>query len=174
MRKALVVIDMQEGFINNNTRNLVGRMNKFIDEHKNGFEVIIATQYVNHEKTPCYIFEGWKDCMKGTKEANVIDSVLHRVDCVIEKDVYSCWNDKLVDILRKHNTDKVYFIGVNTGCCVLHSAFDAYNDLQDCAVIEDLCGSTSGLNSHRAAIQVLRECITEQRVIKSEHFNEED
>lgn len=173
MNKALIIVDMQYGFMNDNTKGLEQKMSKFIDEHKNDFEVIIATQYVNHEKTPCYVFEGWKDCMKGTKEANIVDSILRRVDFVIEKDVYSCWGDKIVSILKEHKIDKVYFMGVNTGCCVLHSVFDAYNDLQDCAVIEDLCGSTSGENSHKAAIQIIRECITKQRVIKSEHFDKE-
>lgn len=174
MRRALVIIDMQEGFINNNTINLIDKMKEFIDSHVKDFEIVIATQYINHTKTPCYIFEGWDKCMAGTKEANVVSELASRSDYVVQKDVYSCWNNKLVDILKKHNIDKVYFIGVNTGCCVLHSAFDAYNALQDCAVIEDLCGSTTSVNSHRAAIQVLRECITRQKVITTEQFDKEE
>lgn len=45
---------------------------------------------------------------------------------------------------------------------MLHSAFDFYNDLVDCSVIEDLCGSTSGIREQEAALIVLRSCITEE------------
>lgn len=48
-------------------------------------------------------------------------------------------------------------IRLNTGCCVLHSVFDSYNDLVDSVVIEDLCGSTFGNNSHECDIQILKE-----------------
>ena len=51
---------------------------------------------------------------------------------------------------------------------MLHSAFDFYNDLADCSVIEDLCGSTSGIREHEAALIVLRSCITEERVVTAE------
>ena len=51
---------------------------------------------------------------------------------------------------------------------MLHSAFDFYNDLVDCSVIEDLCGSTSGIREHEAALIVLRSCITEERVVTAD------
>jgi nicotinamidase-related amidase len=174
MNKALIIVDMQYGFMNDNTKHLENKAIKFIDGNKDKFKIIIATQYVNHEKSPCYIFEGWKDCMNGTQESKVLSSIYSRSDIVISKDIYSCWNEQIKNKMKELNIDKVYFIGVNTGCCVLHSAFDAYNDLQDCAVIEDLCGSTSGENSHKAAIQILRECITKQRVITIKQFEEEE
>ena len=162
MTRALVVVDMQYGFMNKNTDYLENKIAEFIDDNKDKFDIVIATQYVNNENSPCYKFEGWKQCMTGTHEAEVIDSIKQRADVIIPKDVYSCWN-KISDIVK--GADKVYFVGVNTGCCVLHSVFDAYNDLQDCTVISNLCGSTSGFGSHLAALQVLKECITEQRVM---------
>ena len=174
MRKALVIVDMQYGFINNITEHLVNRICDFVDKNREHFDLVIATQYVNNENTPCYLFEGWKDCMEGTEEANIVDNIISRADHTFKKDVYSCWGNELVDTIKEHHIDKVYFVGVNTGCCVLHSAFDAYNSLQDCAVIEDLCGSTSGDESHKAAIKVLKECITKQRVITVEQFIKEE
>ena len=64
--------------------------------------------------------------------------------------------------------DMIYFAGVNTGCCVLHSVYDCYNDVVECRVIEDLCGSTSGHELHREAIDVIKSCITDGRVISSD------
>ena len=174
MKKALVIVDMQYGFMNTNTKYLEKEICGFIDNYKDDFDIIAATQYVNSEDTPCYKFEGWKECMAGSHDAEVLDSIKQRVSVVIPKGVYSCWLELVDNNICTPYFDKIYFVGVNTGCCVLHSAFDAYNNLQDCAVISDLCGSTSGYGSHLAALQVLRECITKQRVIEADKFKEEN
>ena len=84
---------------------------------------------------------------------------------VFDKDKYSCWNEEMKVFVRENKIKKIYFAGVNTGCCVLNSILDCYNDLVDCAVVEELCGSTSGIEEHEAALTVLRSCITEERVI---------
>lgn len=84
--------------------------------------------------------------------------------------VYSCWNNELKNYLKENFINRVVFVGVNTGCCVLHSAFDSYNDLFETMVISDLCGSTSGRESHEAALKILGECITKERVITTKQY----
>lgn len=167
-----LIIDMQNGFINNHTEGLVEKIHDFqtdIADHV----ITAGTRYVNHDHTACYVFEGWKSCMAGTKEAEVVPELWGCMQRVFDKDKYSCWNEEMKAFIRDNKVKKVYFAGVNTGCCVLHSAMDFYNDLVDCAVIEDLCGSTSGKEEHEAALVVLRSCITKQRVITAEAAYEE-
>ena len=162
-----LIIDMQNGFINKFTENLVGKIRDFQNRIKD--RVITAgTRYVNHEHTACYLFEGWKSCMNGSEEAEIVPALRDSLVKVFAKDKYSCWNDEMKEFVQENGIEKIYFAGVNTGCCVLHSAFDCYNDLVDCAVIEDLCGSTSGVEEHEAALVVLRSCITKERVITAE------
>ena len=103
--------------------------------------------------------------MAGTKEAEIVPALCGCMAKVFDKDKYSCWNEEMKAFVRENEIEKIYFAGVNTGCCVLNSVLDCYNDLVDCAVIEDLCGSTSGEEEHEAALTVLRSCITEERVI---------
>lgn len=166
-RKALVVIDMQMGFMNEHTAHLEQKIRDYIDEHREEFYVIIGTKYINNENTACYIFEKWTQCMAGTVETYLVPKVSSKVEKIFEKSVYSCYSAEFKEYLKAMQIEEVYMCGVNTGCCVLHSAFDAYNDLVSCYVIADLCGSTSGNQSHECALQVLRECITEQRVVNS-------
>ena len=162
-----LIIDMQNGFVNKYTSGLD---RKILDFHEmiKGRALTAGTRYVNHEHTACYVFEGWKDCMAGTKEAEIIPTLVPIMEKVFDKDKYSCWNEEMRQYLRDNNVEKVYFAGVNTGCCVLHSAFDFYDDLVDCTVIEDLCGSTSGVKEHEEGIAVLRSCITKERVVTAE------
>ena len=167
-----LIIDMQNGFINSYTENLVGKIRDFQNRIKD--RVITAgTRYVNHEHTACSLFEGWKSCMNGSEEAEIVPELRDSMVKVFAKDKYSCWNDEMKEFVQENGVEKIYFAGVNTGCCVLNSVLDCYNDLVDCAVIEDLCGSTSGTREHEAALTVLRSCITDARVITSERACEE-
>lgn len=167
MRNCLVIVDMQNGFINEHTEHLINIIEKFIKDKGTEFTDIVGTRYINHKNTACYIFEGWKECMKGTEEADIVEQLKPYISRVFDKDKYSCWNKEFRDYVEINEFDKLYFIGVNTGCCVLHSILDAYNDLQDSCIISDLCGSTKGKESHENSLSILREIITEQRVIES-------
>ena len=111
--------------------------------------------------------------MAGSEEAEVVPMLRESMVKVFDKDKYSCWNDEMKAFVREYGIKKIYFAGVNTGCCVLNSVLDCYNDLVDCAVIEDLCGSTSGMKEHEAALTVLRSCITDERVVTTEKAYEQ-
>lgn len=167
MNTALIIVDIQYAFVKPDSV-LVDKILDFVN--KGSFSLVIGTRYVNSTKTACYRFEGWTKCMEGTKDADIIKSIDDACDFTVSKDKYSCWNEHLLKILKMYNIDRIVFCGVNTGCCVLASAFDSYNDLWDTIVIEDLCDSTSGKKSHEAGIQILRECITKNRVITSEQY----
>lgn len=162
-----LIVDMQKGFINQFTEDLVWKIRDF--QHRIAERVITAgTRYVHHERTACYLFERWKNCMEGTEEAEIVPELRDGMERVFDKDKYSCWNEEMQIYVRENEITKIYFAGVNTGCCVLHSVLDCYNDLVECAVIEDLCGSTSGSEEHENALAVLRNCITEKRVVTAE------
>lgn len=168
MNTALIIIDMQNGFMNEYTKDLISKITKFVSEEN--FYPIIGTKYINNENTACHIFEGWNDCWKGSDESELVHEVDELCDIVVEKSKYSCWNDTFEQLLKYFSIDKLVFCGVNTGCCVLASAFGAYDDVWDVTVIEDLCASTSGVSSHEAGIQILKECITKERVITVEDY----
>ena len=172
-RIMIAVIDMQNGFVNEYTEGIDRKILDFLEAIKEKDVCVVGTRYVNHEHTPCYVFEGWKDCMEGTKETQVLDKLRPSLQRIFDKDKYSCWNGEMKQFVKEQGIEKIYFTGVNTGCCVLHSAFDCYNDLVDCSVIEDLCGSTSGPAEHEAALVVLRSCITKERVVTAGQAVEE-
>ncbi len=172
-RAAVVIVDMQTGFCNQWTDHLAERMTSFLEEIEDTGTPVVGTRYINHERTACYQFEGWKECMAGSPETEIQPVLRPYLQRIFDKDRFSCWDSKMKRFLREQDVDKVYFAGVNTGCCVLNSVFDCYNDLMDCAVIADLCGSTSGPREHDAALVVLRSCITKERVLSAQEAAEE-
>lgn len=169
-QSALVIVDMQKEFINRNTKDVPGRIEKFLEKRADAFSLIIGTQYVNHEGTACYQYEGWKKCMVGDDGTELCHELREYMDCVVQKDKYTCYTDEFQKILKQHGIKKVYFCGVNTGCCVLHSVLDCYEDVMDCYVISDLCGSTSGKHYHDISIDLLGTLITKERLISSDEI----
>lgn len=163
MKKALVIIDMQYGFMRNGVETLVDPIYKYAAS--NNFDEIIGFRYVNNKNTACYKFGNWKRCMAGTKEAEIIPKLKNICTKIFEKSKYSCYTPEFVDYMKEKGIDTLYLVGVNTECCVLHTAFDAYDALMECRVIENLCGSTGGVEMHNYAIRILKDCITEKRVL---------
>ena len=149
-RSALIVVDMQKVFINDQTKKVLERIKTFLTRKDRLFSCVIGTQYVNNKNTACYQYEGWKECMEGVK-----------------KDKYTCYTEEFLKILKDNHINKVFFCGVNTGCCVLHSVLDCYENIIDCYVIEDLCGSTSGEHYHDISIDLLGTLITKERIVTS-------
>lgn len=179
MRKALVVVDMQYGFMNEITSYLGDKTVSFIKEANQDpetpmFDLVIATQYVNHENSACYKLEGWKDCMSGSEDTKILPGILELCSeeagdkLVIKKDKFTCYTDEFLRIIKQYQIDQLYFTGVNTGCCVFHSALDAYENVLDTYVIEDLCGSTNGVHYHDIGIELLATLITPSRILKTE------
>ena len=167
MQNALVIIDMQKEFINRHTKDVPERIRKFLEEKADAFSLIIGTQYINHEGTACYQHEGWKKCMAGDEGTELCGELREYMDFVVQKDKYTCYTNEFQKLLKLHNIERIYFCGVNTGCCVLHSALDCYEDVMDCYVIPDLCGSTSGKHYHDISIDLLGTLITKERLIDS-------
>jgi nicotinamidase-related amidase len=166
-RSALIVVDMQKVFINDQTKKVLERIKTFLTRKDRLFSCVIGTQYVNNKNTACYQYEGWKECMEGEEETEICPELINFMDYIVKKDKYTCYTEEFLKILKDNHINKVFFCGVNTGCCVLHSVLDCYENIIDCYVIEDLCGSTSGEHYHDISIDLLGTLITKERIVTS-------
>ena len=99
-----LIIDMQNGFINQNTQGIDERILDFLEQIK-GRAIVAGTRYVNNENTACYVFEGWKACMEGTEEAEILPTLRGHMERVFDKDKYSCWNDEMKQFIRDNKID---------------------------------------------------------------------
>lgn len=168
MRTALVIIDMQNCFINQHTKHLITKIENFIRE--NSFDLIICTEFINNKNTALYR-DGYKSCLYGDKESETVSELNRLYDIKFQKDKYTCWSEYFTNMLNYNDIDRLVFVGVDTGCCVLHSVYDAYNNLYDTYVISDLCASTQGEESHKHGIELLKENII-NRVITSKEYKD--
>lgn len=69
MKTILFIIDMQKGFMNENTKHLVPKIVDFVKNNK--FHLVIGTRYVNNENTACHIYEGLGGCWEVLRIQNL-------------------------------------------------------------------------------------------------------
>lgn len=170
-KHGILIIDLQKGFINEHTRHLPQKIADMLAHHR--FASVIATRYCNTPETACYRLGGWRDCMEGTPDAEIVPEVLPHVQRVFEKHTFTGCTQTLRRFLHEQQFDRLYLCGVNTDCCVLATVFSCYDAVQDLAVIGDLCGSTLGEHKHRNALELMRDNITPSRIITTADLGKE-
>jgi len=68
------------------------------------------------------------------------------------------WDTPLDSILRNLEVKTIFFSGVNTDQCVLHSLTDAHFLGYNCVLVEDCCGTTSPDFCHEASLWNVKKC----------------
>lgn len=160
----LMLIDVQNGFINDNTKHILPRIEQLVkdfSEHNKG-SLIVATQFINKDESPFINFLGWNSIMGGEETELCLPSG----DIgfyTIEKSGYSGYfNTKAFGI------DTVYLAGVDTDACVLETAMDFFQNNIRPIVLEHYCASSGGEEIHEAAIKILRRNIGDKQIIEGE------
>ena len=105
----LVLIDIQNGFITDETKNIPDKVKNFIEKNKMKFKDIIATAYINHENSGCYKLGDWKDCMAGTQESEIVSCLKPYITQTFIKDTYTCFTPEFTEYIKVRKYDKVYF-----------------------------------------------------------------
>jgi nicotinamidase-related amidase len=164
-KSCLVIIDVQHVFINDNTKELPEKILDFVQ--RNNFDLIIGTRYINTPDSACYKLGNWKCSMEGSVESEIVPEIFDIVNGVFYKHIYSCYSEAMKWFLWHNQISRLYFCGISTECCVMSSVLNAYDDVADCFVIEDLCASTEGIDMHNAAIDIMKHCVGSDRVIRS-------
>ncbi len=154
MKKILLVVDVQKGFIITPAVNDI--KNNIDSLIKSGFfDVVISTVYQNYEDSPIIKLMGW-DKLLTSDEQQLIGEARYQSDYVIRKHRYSAVNDDLIKVLMKVGEGQlpecVFVVGVDTECCVLTTATDIFELGIRPIVLNKYCGSSSGLANHKAGL----------------------
>lgn len=162
MANCLIIIDVQNGFINEPTNYIPERIVHLL--HKKIFDYAICTRFKNYKGSPFERFIGWNKLQ--TPEEQEIPAEIEKLcSRVFEKNIYSCVNKEMLGFLYEKMITKVYLTGIDTDCCVLKSATDFFERNIECHVLTHYCASNGGSNSHEAAKLVMKRTIGEQALI---------
>lgn len=161
MKKALLVIDVQHFFLNPLTKDLPGKMSQYVEKHRKDFDLIVFTKFVNTPMSNTYRLLDWREFMKSpdTDFMEELRPVL-KYGTTIEKDVLSALKvPNIKKLLVEHKITDVFLCGIDTDCCVLATAYDAFDQGYRITVLSDLSMTHTGKNLHDAGLIMIEKNI---------------
>lgn len=167
MPRAIIIIDVQNGFINPATANIPGKIKALLDAVT--FEHRIFTQFFNPPGSPYEKLLHWTR-LRSDDEVAIVSELLPYPTIAFRKPIYSCLSPDFLNYTKKHRIREFYLAGIDTDSCVLKSAVDLFEQGFKPMVLADCCMSHGGRAPHDAALTILPRFIGGDQLIKdSQH-----
>lgn len=154
MKKLLLVIDVQNDFVNDNTKNTLIKIKELVNS--NNYDLIAFTRFINDEDSIWYKKLNYKGCMTKEQQKIVIDTENNKI---FDKKIYTAVNDELKDYIRENDISEIYLCGFDTDACVQKTAIDLFEQNYEVYVLEDYCMSHRGEELHNIVIDNLKRLI---------------
>lgn len=160
MKKLLLVIDVQNDFINDNTREYVSKIQKLIDS--NEYKNIAFTKFMNSKENILYKRLNYKGCMEEEGQRISLETKENKV---FEKTGYSALNKELKEYIRDNFISEIYLCGFDTDACIQKTALDLFENGYDVYVLKDYCMSGKGKELHDVIINNLKRLIGSDKIV---------
>lgn len=135
MSKALLIIDVQQGFLKS-YEELPDRIAKVAQKFKDNNDTVIAVQHIDDMKGS--LIES------GTAGAEIPAILTDKADIIIQKRYPISFKEtNLQSYLNEQGIKELFITGFNMEFCILFTSIAAADRGYDVTVIEDLCGSAN-------------------------------
>ena len=162
MPQAIIIVDVQNGFLNPVTAHIPSVIKNLLDHVP--FEHRIFTQFYNPPGSPFEKLLKWTR-LRDDHEVAIADLLLAYPTVVFRKTIYTCLNQEFLEYARAHDIQQFYLAGIDTDSCVLKCAVDLFEFGFTPIVLADCCMSHGGINAHEAALSILPRYIGKDQVI---------
>lgn len=156
----LIIIDLQNEFINEYTNNSINEIKTLISSNK--YNNIIFTRFINSNNNPTFTKLNWNGCLDEESKKICIDTNNYKI---LDKETYSAYNSDLVNYINDNRIDNIYLCGIDIECCVLITAMNLFENGYNVYVLKDYSYCTNGINRKNNAIEILKRNIGKDRVI---------
>lgn len=157
---ALLIIDVQVGFVNDATRHIVPR----IEALQKQYTHVYATRFINAEGSPYRKLLDWHRFYDSSADVPLaFDPVDHAV--IIDKNIYTCVDDAFLNDLRSKGVEEVAICGIDTDACVSACAVDLFENGFRPVLLAEACASHAGAEYHEAALRILTRLIGKDQIV---------
>lgn len=170
----LVVVDVQNGFIREASAPVVPVIVDLVDWWERHGGDFIFTRYFNYPGSPFERLIHWSK-LQVAPETDIVDELrpyADRATAVVDKQIYSLFNEQGADLVGKHGWTDLYICGIATESCVLKTAVDAFERDLTPWIIEDASISHAGRKAHDAGILVAERFVGRGQIAKSGRVKE--
>lgn len=154
MGRGLLVVDVQNGFINQFTEHIPARLATLINRQE--YDLILFTRFVNTPDGPYHRFLDWYGCTEES-ETELAPEVAALADPtrVYTKSGHTGLSERLAEDIRASGFEEFAIVGIDTDMCVLKVAMDVFDLGIRPIILTDCCASTAGLQAHLAGLAIL-------------------
>lgn len=163
---ALVIVDVQQGFIREGGAHLVSAIAAYLDARRDRYDLVLATRFRNHPGSRYESERDWSG-MTAPDEIALVPAIAARADEVLDKHGLAPDRDALCALLADRQVERVHVCGLDTDQCVLATALLLWDEGFRPAVLADLCATSGGEELHDAARAILRRSIGDRNVLRS-------
>ncbi len=153
----LVVVDMQNGFVNERSRHGIPTVVDLVGRWQQAGGDTIFTRFLNYPHSPYERLIGWSR-LQASPETDIVDELVPYLDqarAVIDKPIYTLFTEEGAKVVREGGWTDLIFCGIATESCVLKSAVDAFEMGYTPWVVRDASASHDGQATHEAGLLVI-------------------
>ena len=159
-RSALLIVDVQVGFVNNATCHIVPKVEALQKEYPH----VYATRFINAEGSPYRKLLDWHRFDESSNDVPLAFLPADNVT-IIDKHIYTCVDDDFLKDLCSKGIEEVAICGIDTDACVSACAVDLFENGFRPVILSDACASHAGAEFHQAALRILTRLIGKSQIV---------
>lgn len=161
MKSCLLIVDVQNGFINEHTKHIPAMVEKI----QANYDLVFATRFYNTNPSFYRKLIGWHRFDRDSDEFmlafNLIDS-----GRIIDKPAYTCVDKLFISELKGYDIEAADVCGMDTDICVTKCAVDLFEYGIEPRVLANYCASYAGTSAHENALRTLERFIGKNQVVR--------
>jgi nicotinamidase-related amidase len=165
-KTVLVVVDMQNGFLNEKSRHVIPNVVRVVQEFETRQIPVIFTRFHNEPGSPYERLIGWER-LRTSPETDLTEEMRPHAKTVIDKNFYSVFTSEFKQRVKKAGWSNIVLCGVATDGCVLKTAIDSFERGLTPFVVKDACASHAGEEVHQAGLLLLSRFIGKGQILET-------
>jgi nicotinamidase-related amidase len=164
---ALIVVDCQNGFLNDFTAPAARRIVTLTRRWTGGGLPVVFTRYHNYPGSKFERLLDWTE-VRHAPDTELIDELRPLAEAgaaVIDKTGYSAFTAEMLKLVENEGWTDLVFCGFDTDTCVLKSTVDAFEAEYTPWLVRDACASHGGRGQHRTAVTMIGRFIGQRQLI---------
>lgn len=166
MADMLLVVDMQNGFVNDRTSHIIPEILKLISICNENNIPVAFTRFINRDNSGYVKWINWSRFMS-KPETSLVNELMPYANNVFDKYGYTSFSQEFSEFVEKNHTDRIFICGVATDGCVLKSAVDSFERDIEPVVIENACASHAGKEVSDAGLLLISRFIGKNQIRNS-------
>ncbi|WTX01147.1 cysteine hydrolase (plasmid) [Streptomycetaceae bacterium NBC_01309] len=167
---ALLVIDVQAGFVNERSRSALPVIVRLLEGWRRVGAPVVFSRFHNPEGSPYEVITGWTRLRTPEEQelAGELAEFVAGAAAVVRKAQSSIFTPEFSVLAGEAGWTDLVVCGIDTDACVYDSAVSAYHAGHRPWIVTDACASSGGVQYHDAALLMASRNIGRSQLVSSE------